>query len=103
MKAAAGVGYTTAVDLADWLVREAGLPFRDADHVTGRLVAMAEAEGKDLPELTLSQMQSAHASITKSVFDVLGVDNSVRSRTSYGGTAPDAVRGQIARWKELLK
>ncbi len=103
LRAAASSGFSTATDLADWLVREAGLPFRDAHHVTGRLVALAEAEGKDLPDLTLTQMQSEHGAITEGVFDVLGVDNSVRSRTSYGGTAPDNVRSQIARWKERLK
>jgi argininosuccinate lyase len=99
LRAAASSGFSTATDLADWLVREAGLPFRDAHHVTGTLVALAEAEGKDLPDLTLDQMKSAHESITNGVFDVLGVDNSVKSRTSYGGTAPDQVRAQIARWK----
>ncbi|NNL34382.1 MAG: argininosuccinate lyase, partial [Silicimonas sp.] len=102
LRAAASAGFSTATDLADWLVREAGLPFRDAHHVTGRLVALAEAEGKDLQELTLDQMKSAHDAITEGVFDVLGVDNSVRSRTSYGGTAPAQVRAQIARWKERL-
>ncbi|MEO1536928.1 MAG: argininosuccinate lyase [Pseudomonadota bacterium] len=102
LRAAASSGFSTATDLADWLVREAGLPFRDAHHVTGRLVAMAEAGGVDLPELTLEQMKSAHAAITEDVFTVLGVDNSVASRTSYGGTAPDQVRAQIARWKEAL-
>lgn len=102
LRAAASSGFSTATDLADWLVREAGLPFRDAHHVTGRLVALAESKGKDLPDLTLDQMKSAHDSITESVFDVLGVDNSVKSRTSYGGTAPDNVRAQIKRWKDLL-
>ena len=102
LRVAAASGFSTATDLADWLVREAGLPFREAHHVTGSLVALAEAEGKDLPDLTLDQMQSAHPAITESVFDVLGVDNSVRSRTSYGGTAPDQVRAQIARWTEQL-
>jgi argininosuccinate lyase len=102
LRAAAASGFSTATDLADWLVREAGLPFRDAHHVTGRLVALAEAEGCDLPDLTLDQMKSAHGAITSSVFDVLGVDNSVASRTSYGGTAPDQVRAQIKRWKERL-
>ena len=89
-------------DSADWLVRELGLPFRDAHHVTGSLVAMAEGKGVDLPELTLTDMQSVHEGITQAIFDVLGVDNSVRSRTSYGGTAPDNVRAQIARWKKDL-
>ena len=102
LRAAASAGFSTATDLADWLVREAGLPFRDAHHVTGQLVALAEREGKDLPDLTLDQMKSAHDAITDGVFDVLGVDNSVKSRTSYGGTAPDQVRHQIARWKERL-
>ena len=102
LRAAASSGFSTATDLADWLVREAGLPFRDAHHVTGRLVAMAEAEGKDLSDLTLDQMKSAHEALTEGVFDVLGVDNSVKSRTSYGGTAPDNVRAQIVRWKETL-
>ncbi|NNE81786.1 MAG: argininosuccinate lyase [Silicimonas sp.] len=102
LRAAAASGFSTATDLADWLVREAGLPFREAHHVTGRLVAMAEAEGVDLPDLGLDQMKTAHQAITSGVFDVLGVDNSVRSRTSYGGTSPEQVRVQIARWKERL-
>ncbi|MEO1026239.1 MAG: argininosuccinate lyase [Pseudomonadota bacterium] len=102
LRNAAASGFSTATDLADWLVREAGLPFRDAHHVTGRLVALAESEGKDLPDLTLDQMKSAHEAITEGVFDVLGVDNSVKSRTSYGGTAPDNVRAQIERWKDIL-
>ena len=102
LRAAASSGFSTATDLADWLVREAGLPFREAHHVTGSLVAMAEADSKDLPDLTLDQMKSAHSAITEGVFDVLGVDNSVLSRTSYGGTAPSQVRAQIARWKERL-
>jgi argininosuccinate lyase len=102
LAAAAGSGFSTATDLADWLVRELNLPFRDAHHVTGSLVAMAESKGCDLPELTLEDMQSVHAEITQAVFDVLGVDNSVASRMSYGGTAPAQVRAQIARWKDLL-
>ena len=102
LAAAAGSGFSTATDLADWLVRVLGLPFRDAHHITGSLVALAEQQGCDLPDLTLDQMKSAHDGITDSVFDVLGVENSVASRTSYGGTAPDQVRTQIARWKDLL-
>jgi argininosuccinate lyase len=78
------------------------MPFREAHHVTGSLVALAERKGVDLPELTLDDMQSVHAGITGAVFAVLGVENSVRSRTSYGGTAPDQVRSQIARWRDLL-
>ncbi|SDG48930.1 argininosuccinate lyase [Sulfitobacter delicatus] len=103
LAAAAGSGFSTATDLADWLVRVPNLPFRDAHHVTGTLVAMAEDQGCDLPDLTLEQMQSVHAEITSDVFDVLGVDNSVNSRMSYGGTAPAQVRAQIERWKEILK
>ena len=75
--AAAATGFSTATDLADWLVRELGLPFREAHHVTGALVALAEAKGCDLPDLTLAEMQAVHAGITEEVFDVLGVDNSV--------------------------
>ncbi len=103
LAAAAASGFSTATDLADWLVRTLNLPFRDAHHVTGTLVAKAEAKGCDLPDLTLAEMQSVHPGITADVFTVLGVENSVRSRMSYGGTAPDQVRAQIARWKELLK
>ncbi|MEP4195645.1 MAG: argininosuccinate lyase [Aliishimia sp.] len=99
---AAGSGFSTATDLADWLVRVLGLPFRDAHHITGSLVGMAEAKGCDLPELTLEDMQSVHEGITGNVFDVLTVENSVASRISYGGTAPTQVRAQIARWKERL-
>ena len=102
MKTAAGAGFSTATDLADWLVRELGLPFRDAHHVTGALVALAEKQGVDLPDLTLAQMQSVHAAIRPDVFAVLGVENSVHSRVSYGGTAPAQVRAQVARWKDDL-
>jgi argininosuccinate lyase len=102
LEAAAATGFSTATDLADWLVRELGLPFRDAHHVTGSLVAMAEAKSCDLPELSLADMQSVHQDITQSVFDVLGVKNSVASRTSFGGTSPANVRAQVAVWKETL-
>ena len=102
MREAALRGFSTATDLADWLVREAGLPFRDAHHATGALVAMAEKRGVDLPDLTLDEMRSVNPAITGDVYKVLGVHNSVASRTSYGGTAPAQVRAQIARWKEKL-
>jgi len=102
LETAAASGFSTATDLADWLVRALGLPFREAHHITGALVAMAEARGVDLPELTLDEMQSVHGGITKAVYDVLGVHNSVASRTSYGGTAPVQVRAQIERWKDVL-
>ncbi len=100
---AAGSGFSTATDLADWLVRALNMPFRDAHHVTGTLVALAEARGCDLPDLSLEEMQTVHSAITPDVFGVLGVHNSVASRVSYGGTAPVQVRQQIARWMEKLK
>ncbi|APX10411.1 argininosuccinate lyase [Tateyamaria omphalii] len=102
LAAAAGSGFSTATDLADWLVRVLGLPFRDAHHITGSLVALAESEGCDLPDLTLAQMKTAHEGITEDVFTVLSVENSVASRTSYGGTAPVQVRAQVARWREVI-
>tara|TARA_B110000090_G_scaffold176277_1_gene198862 strand:+ start:1 stop:1368 length:1368 start_codon:yes stop_codon:yes gene_type:complete len=102
LKIAAASGFSTATDLADWLVRVLGMPFRDAHHVTGSLVAMAEVQGCDLPDLTLAQMQSVHTEISNDVFEVLGVENSVGSRMSYGGTAPAQVRAQIARWEATL-
>ena len=102
LETAAASGFSTATDLADWLVRELGLPFREAHHVTGALVAKAEAGGVDLPDLRLNDMQAVHAGIREDVFAVLGVQNSVASRVSYGGTAPDRVRAQVARWKEIL-
>ncbi len=102
LEVAAASGFSTATDLADWLVRTLDMPFRDAHHVTGSLVALAEGKGCDLPDLSLTDMQSVHTAITDAVFGVLGVHNSVASRTSYGGTAPVQVRAQIERWKEQL-
>ena len=102
LEAAASSGFSTATDLADWLVRELGLPFREAHHVTGALVALAESRGVDLPDLSLADMQGVHGAIRADVFDVLGVHNSVASRTSHGGTAPARVREQVARWTEIL-
>ena len=102
LKAAAAVGFSTATDLADWLVKSLNLPFREAHHVTGALVAMAEGKGCDLPDLSITEMTNVHPGITQDVYSVLGVENSVRSRTSYGGTAPEQVRAQIARWKAAL-
>ena len=102
MRAAAATGFSTATDLADWLVRELGLPFREAHHVTGALVAMAEKRSCDLPDLSLADMQLVHAGIRADVFDVLGVENSVASRLSHGGTSPVRVREQVARWKAAL-
>jgi argininosuccinate lyase len=102
MQVAAGAGYSTATDLADWLVRELKLPFRDAHHITGRLVARAEARGCDLSALTLEEMRAEEPRITDGVYGVLTVEASVASRTSYGGTAPDNVRRMAAEWRERL-
>ncbi len=104
MKAAAGSGYSTATDLADWLVRVLGLPFREAHHVTGRIVALASAKDAPLHRLSLAEMQSVEPRITREVFGVLSVAKSVASRGSYGGTAPKNVRSQAKRWlKQLAK
>ncbi|WP_366917508.1 argininosuccinate lyase [uncultured Hyphomonas sp.] len=103
MRAAAAKGFSTATDLADWLVRELGLPFRDAHHVTGQLVAKAEEKACDLSDLTLADMQSVNAEITDAVFDVLTVEASASSRTSYGATSPVRVAEQVAQWKQRLR
>lgn len=103
MKKAAGSGFATATDLADWLVRELNIPFREAHHITGRAVAMAEAKGCALERLALSDLQSLHKGITQGVFGVLGVEKSVRSRTSFGGTAPSEVKKQVRYWKKRLQ
>ncbi|MBU1374415.1 MAG: argininosuccinate lyase [Alphaproteobacteria bacterium] len=102
MATAAGAGYSTATDLADWLVRELNLPFRDAHHVTGAAVKKAEELGVGLSDLPLSELQALDGRITSSIYDVLTPEASVASRRSYGGTAPDQVRAQIKRWKEAL-
>ena len=102
MRAAAEAGFSTATDFADWLVRVGGIPFRDAHHITGRTVRMAEERGVQLWELPLDALQEIEPSIDARVFDVLSVDASVASRTSYGGTAPDNVRAQVQAAKEAL-
>jgi len=102
MRAAAGQGYSTATDLADWLVRTLKMPFRDAHHVTGKIVAKAAADGVALHELPLAAMQAIEKRITKDVFAVLSVDNSVNSRVSLGGTAPKNVRREANRWLKAL-
>jgi argininosuccinate lyase len=102
MRAAAAAGFSTATDLADWLVREADVPFREAHHVTGRAVRAAEERGCDLADLPLEILQAIDGRIDERVFEVLGVDSSVRSRKSYGGTAPERVREQIAAAKADL-
>ena len=103
MRAAATHGFSTATDLADFLVRELGMPFRDAHHVTGAAVKCAEDKGCDLPDLSLEDFQKIEPRLTDAVYSVLTVEASVNSRTSDGGTSPVRVREQIARWKELLK
>ena len=102
MRAAAGAGYATATDLADFLVQRLGMPFRAAHHVTGRIVAAAEAQGLPLDRLPLTAMQAVEPAITDEVYSVLAVERSVASRRSFGGTAPDNVRQQAEKWlKEL--
>jgi argininosuccinate lyase len=102
MRQAAGEGYATATDLADWLVRTLKLPFREAHHVTGRIVAAAAAENLPLDQLPLSAMQAVDKRITADVRAVLSVDNSVKSRVSHGGTAPKNVRREANRWLKAL-
>ncbi|HZH27987.1 MAG TPA: argininosuccinate lyase [Azospirillaceae bacterium] len=102
MRAAAGAGFATATDLADWLVQNLDMPFRDAHHVTGRLVAEAEGRGCGLEDLPLDVMQAVEPRITQDIYAVLGVENSVRSRRSFGGTAPERVAEQAAWWRARL-
>jgi argininosuccinate lyase len=103
MRSAAGKGYSTATDLADWLTRELKLPFRQAHHITGRIVAKAAEDDVALDQLPLKMMQAIEPKITKAVFDVLSVGQSVASRKVYGGTAPNQVRTQAQRWLKRLK
>ncbi len=103
MHAAAATGYATATDLADWLVRNLKMPFRDAHHVTGRIVALAEGKGLRIDELQLADMRKIEKRITQDIFKVLTVEDSVASRESFGGTAPDNVRREARRWTRLLK
>lgn len=102
MAAAAGSGFATATDLADWLVRELDIPFRDAHHITGSAVAMAEMKACQLHDLSLEDLQSLHADIDAKIYSVLSVEASVASRTSFGGTAPENVRAQVAYWRDRL-
>ena len=103
MATAAGAGYATATDLADWLVRVLGLPFRQAHHIAGRAVKRAEELGVELAELPLKELQALEPGVTADVLGVLTPQASAASRTSYGGTAPERVRAEIARWKEILR
>ncbi len=102
MEAAAGAGFSTATDLADYLVRVLGLPFREAHHVTGRLVALAAQRKVGLEDLTLQEVQTVEPRLEMEVYEVLGVQNSVASRTSFGGTAPANVRAQAEAWLKRL-
>ncbi len=102
MRASAEAGFSTATDLADWLVREANIPFRDAHHITGHAVALAEQKGCGLDGLTIEDLKLLDPRLDSRVHKVLTVEASVASRKSYGGTAPDNVRAQIARWKQAL-
>ena len=102
MQAAAEAGFSTATDLADWLVRVADVPGREAHHVTGALVALAEKNACGLADISLADMQAVEPRITEDIFSVLSVENSVASRTSHGGTAPDNVRAMIALWRDRL-
>jgi argininosuccinate lyase len=102
MRDFAGSGFSTATDLADWLVRVLNMPFRDAHHVTGRIVALAESKSLDLPQLSLADMQAVEPRITAGVFEVLTVEASVASRVSYGGTAPVNVAAAAQKWLDVL-
>jgi len=102
LAAAAGAAYSTATDLADWLVREADVPFREAHHITGQIVKLAEAKGLTLSELSLADMQAVSLKLNETVFSVLTPAASAASRISYGGTAPDNVKTQVKLWKEKL-
>jgi argininosuccinate lyase len=100
MRALAESGFATATDLADWLVREANVPFREAHHITGRAVAAAEAAGAPISDLPIATLKAIDARIDERVYAVLSVDASVASRRSHGGTAPDQVRARIAAAKK---
>ena len=100
MRAALEVGFPTATDLADWLVRELDLPFRKAHHITGRIVSMAEERGCLLEDLPLEVMQTVESGINSSIYSVLSIDASAKSRTSFGGTAPENVRAAVAKARE---
>jgi argininosuccinate lyase len=102
MRAAAEAGFATATDFADWLVRVAGIPFREAHHITGRTVRLAEEKGVGLADLPLDALQEIDPRIDANVFTILGVDSSVASRTSFGGTAPEEVRKRIAEARRAL-
>ena len=103
MLKAASSGFSTATDIADWLVKQANVPFRKAHHITGKIVALAEQKNCTLEQLELKDLQVIDNRITNNIFDVLSVKNSVKSRTSYGGTAPKNIQREINGWKRILK
>ncbi|MDP8996539.1 MAG: argininosuccinate lyase, partial [Pseudomonadota bacterium] len=103
MKAAASTGFSTATDLADWLVQKLKIPFREAHHISGRIVALAEKKNVLLSQLSLAELQAINGSINATVFDVLSVEASVKSRESFGGTAPSNVKREAKRWLKILK
>jgi argininosuccinate lyase len=103
MRRAAAAGYATATDLADWLVLKLGLPFREAHHIAGRIVALAESQGATLEKLPLSDLKSVEERITEDVYSALNAQGSARSRTSYGGTAPANVKREARRWIKRLE
>jgi argininosuccinate lyase len=102
MHASASAGFSTATDMADWLVRQANIPFREAHHITGRIVALAEEKGCGLEGLTIEDFKTIDQRIDSRIHKVLSVEASVASRKSYGGTAPENVAAQAARWREIL-
>jgi len=102
MRASANAGFSTATDVADWLVRQANIPFREAHHITGQIVALAERRGVSLEDLATEDFRSIDARIDDRIHDVLSVESSVAARRSYGGTAPENVAAQVARWREAL-
>lgn len=102
MREAAELGYATATDLADWLVREADIPFREAHHITGAAVKLAESEGKALDALSLDQLRAIDPRIDERIFDALSVESSVAARSSHGGTAPEQVKRRVAEAQDLL-
>jgi len=102
MRAAAAMGFSTATDVADWLVRQANIPFREAHEITGRIVKLAETKGIPLDGLTIEDFKEIDQRIDSRIHKVLSVESSVRARRSYGGTAPENVLAQAARWKSVL-
>jgi argininosuccinate lyase len=102
MRASANAGFSTATDIADWLVKQANIPFREAHHITGQIVALAEQKGMSLDGLTIEDFKFIDHRIDSRIHKVLSVESSVAARKSYGGTAPDNVAQQAARWREIL-